>query len=101
MNAPDTDRAVAHYGAESELARRLVELRKQRDELLAALRDLIYCKNLKDEESRRRQRRDCSRLRGSQEERAVVNEMRDEYNRLKPVAWAQARAAIAAVEAAL
>lgn len=64
-------------------------------ELLAALIELVACKDLKDEEQRRRQRRACTRLRGSEDERAAVNAMRDEYNLRKPKAWAAARAAIA------
>ncbi len=62
--------------------------------LRAALMELITLKNLKDEESRMRQRRECSISR-NRDALKVVNVMRDDYNRRKPLAWASARAALA------
>jgi hypothetical protein len=61
-------------------------------QLETALRELVACKDLKDEESRLRQRRECSILR-QPNSLAEANAMRDDYNRRKPLAWSAARAA--------
>lgn len=53
--------------------------------------ELVACKDLKDEESRQRQRRDVAISRNP-EATAAVDAMRDEYNRRKPIAWAVMRA---------
>lgn len=66
------------------------------DPMRDALSELVALKGLKDEESRLRQRRECTRLRGSEEARRKVDAMRDDYNRRKPIAWAAARAALSA-----
>lgn len=75
----------------------LVGLRAEANALRAALEELVACKDLKDEESRRRQRRECSRLRPVGNALAEVNATRDDYNRRKPLAWAAARAVLAQV----
>jgi hypothetical protein len=67
--------------------------------LREALAELVALKDLKDEESRLRQRREYTRLRGSEEMRGKVDAMRDDYNRRKPLAWAAARAALAQSDA--
>lgn len=59
--------------------------------LEAAGVELVACKDLKDEESRLRQRRDVAISR-DREATAVVDAMRDDYNRRKPLAWAAMRA---------
>jgi hypothetical protein len=59
--------------------------------LEAAGAELVACKDLKDEESRMRQRRDVAISR-SREATAQVDAMRDDYNRRKPLAWAAMRA---------
>lgn len=65
-------------------------------ELRAALAELVACKDLKDEEQRLRQRRECS-IRRDPEALARVNAMRDEYNFRAPRAWARARALVGKV----
>jgi len=62
----------------------------------AALAELVALKDLKDEEARMRQRRECRRLSGNVDMRRKVDAMRDEYNRRKPLAWAAARSALSA-----
>jgi hypothetical protein len=69
------------------------------DPIRNALAELVALKDLKDEESRLRQRRECSILR-QPNKLADANAMREEYNRRKPVAWDSARAALAAPPAA-
>lgn len=59
--------------------------------LEAAAAELVACKDLKDEESRQRQRRDVAISRDP-EATARVDAMRDDYNRRKPLAWAALRA---------
>lgn len=61
---------------------------------LSALRELVVCKDLKDEELRLRQRRDVA-IQRKPDAVARADAMRDEYNRRKPIAWANARAVIA------
>lgn len=56
-----------------------------------AAAELLACKDLKDEESRLRQRRDVAISR-NREATATVDAMRDDYNRRKPLAWAAMRA---------
>jgi hypothetical protein len=65
------------------------------DLLRAAAIELLACKALKEEESRLRQRRECSILR-EPNSLAKANAMRDDYNRRKPLAWEALRAALAA-----
>jgi hypothetical protein len=60
-------------------------------ELEIAGAELVACKDLKDEESRLRQRRDVAISRRP-EATAQVDAMRDDYNRRKPLAWAALRA---------
>jgi hypothetical protein len=60
--------------------------------LEVALVELVACKDLKGEEARRRQRRECSSMRRPNPALDEVNAMRDDYNRRKPLAWAAARA---------
>ena len=62
---------------------------------LRVLAELVALKDLKDEEARMRQRRECRRLHGSVDMRRKVDAMRDEYNRRKPLAWGAARAVLA------
>lgn len=66
--------------------------------LEAAGAELVACKDLKDEESRLRQRRDVAISR-NREATAVVDVMRDDYNRRKPLAWAAMRALLPGVPA--
>jgi hypothetical protein len=68
-------------------------------DIRTALAELVALKDLKDEESRLRQRRECSILR-QPNKLATANAMRDDYNIRKPKAWAAARAALAAPPAA-
>ena len=63
---------------------------KNTETALAVIAELIACKDLKDEELRLRQRRECSIARRP-DALAKVNGMRDEYNRRSPIAWALAR----------
>jgi hypothetical protein len=56
--------------------------------------ELVACKDLKDEESRLRQRRENFFGR-NRAEVARLNAMRDDYNRRKPLAWKAARAWLA------
>jgi hypothetical protein len=58
------------------------------NKLAEALRELIACKDLHAEESR------------APTFSAAAIAMRDDYNRRKPLAWANARAALAAHDAA-
>lgn len=59
--------------------------------LEVALRELVTLKDLKDEESRLRQRRIVA-INNDQEAVGEVDAMRDDYNRRKPLAWDAARA---------
>lgn len=63
---------------------------KNTETALAVIAELIACKDLKDEELRLRQRRECSIARRP-DALAKVNGMRDEYNRRSPIAWALTR----------
>ena len=74
-----------------------IALRSERDAARAALLELVALKDLKDEESRMRQRRECTRLRGSVDMRLKVDAMRDAYNLRKPAAWVAARAVLSAI----
>jgi hypothetical protein len=69
-------------------------LRARAERLRGVLAELMALKDLKDEESRLRQRRIVATSRDLQaiEE---VDAMRDDYNTRKPLAWSAARAALA------
>lgn len=71
----------------------LTLVQQERDELRAALGELVALKDLRDEELRCRQRREVS-IQRKPEEVARVNAMRDDYNGRKPAAWANARAVL-------
>jgi len=68
-------------------------LEAKRRRLEVVLRELVECKDLKDEELRLRQRR-AVWLRGDAGMADEVNAMRDDYNRRKPLAWEAARSAL-------
>lgn len=70
---------------------------------LAALQTLVALKDLKDEITRRKRRR-LYRFKGpgdaQRQERFEVDLLDADYKRRKPLAWAEARAAIAAATGA-
>lgn len=62
------------------------------DEVMSALAELVALKDMKDEELRLRQRRPVRNL----EKLIKCDAMRADYNRRKPLAWEEARRALAA-----
>ncbi len=79
---------------EAREAMRMAEQQFDRAHALeAAGAELVACKDLKDEESRLRQRRDVAISR-NRDATARVDAMREDYNRRKPLAWAAMRLAL-------
>ncbi len=65
------------------------------ERLRAALAELVHLKDLKDEHERRKQRR-LHWLRRDPDEVAELARMKSSYDQRKPLAWAEARAALVA-----